>query len=395
MPWAEMRPLSAERASQLPWGFYERARYDPPLCRDRGQRGEPRGCHLCGAPYLGGDENLGCGGGDSCPRHYGYRRRHLEWFGGHWVPKALVKRWSSKDASAAASAAQVPDTTPVTPPPPGPVAAPPPSPLLPGPAGSRGPPLAPYFKAAPTTAEVADFDTLLSRTGPVAAFKAAPAGCVERPSSPPAAAQRAQLDASHLRIDAPLAFEVLVAAVARGVASDLIPADPPSRPVARPSPAAMAMAMDAAVAVATDRRGTTPPADVAPPVRPIGHRSRSPRGGARLFAAAVAGVHMPDGDDCSDDEVGDWDLEPGRGVTTEPVDDESLSGAGAGVPSGRGRGDEVQGMCESGGSSCTNTVSNSRLEAETGGAGLDDRRGIGGSSRHQGWVTPARKPRDS
>ena len=321
-----MQPLSADRASQLPWAFYSRARGDPPTRCDSGRRGQLRGCHLCGAPYIGGDENLGCVGAESCPRHYGYRRRHLEWFGGHWVPRVLSRLWAAEDAAAVASSAPTVDAQAVARPPPEPVAAKPPHPVLPGQAGPRGRPAVPEFKAPPTAAQFANFDALHPRPGASPAFKAAPACFLQRPAfgggagggcrpparitppygnsgrsrspnsaavakpppllpgpaglrclpvlpsfkSPPTAAQMAQYDALHLRIDPLPAFK------------------PP--PVSRPSP------------VAVVRGGTRPPLEVAPL---DSQRSRSPDGGARLFAAAVAGVYVPIGDDSSD-EVLEW-----------------------------------------------------------------------------------------
>ena len=85
--------LSEERIASLPWGTWERARPEPPPRDAHG----PRVCHLCGLPYLGGGRSE-CMGGPRCPRYHGYRRRHVLWYGGFWVPAALARRWEFSDA---------------------------------------------------------------------------------------------------------------------------------------------------------------------------------------------------------------------------------------------------------------------------------------------------------
>ena len=145
-----MHPLAQSRVDQLPWGNLERARAAPPERRRRRQDGR-RECHLCAAVYT---TDL-CAGGQACPRAHGYRRRDVEWYGGYWVPLALLGLWTAEDRAQVPGAAQSPGGSATCTPPPytGGVAKPPP--LMPDSGGPRCLP-----KAPPTSEQLARYAAL-------------------------------------------------------------------------------------------------------------------------------------------------------------------------------------------------------------------------------------------
>ena len=173
-----MSRLPDERVALLPWGAHARALSGPPHRSTRGPRGE-RLCHLCTAPYSGGDWSVGteaaeCEGGPRCPRYYNFRRRNVVWIGGYWVPASLARQWETIDGAAAcAQRARSPSQLALADTPREPLRTPaggdafsagppPPKPLLfpPAPASSRRQPvvLRVDFKPPPTAAQMAEYD---------------------------------------------------------------------------------------------------------------------------------------------------------------------------------------------------------------------------------------------